>query len=81
MLLIQGSDDPDGTAAQLDAVQLHVDVPAETRASMLAGVGHAPHLDAADVVVAAVAGFAHRLGDGITTRRACGEGLGLDVSL
>jgi pimeloyl-ACP methyl ester carboxylesterase len=58
VLLVQGTDDAYGTAAQLDAVQTHVHGTVERLE--LPGVGHAPHLEAADDVTSAIAAFARR---------------------
>ena len=55
VLLIQGADDQYGTLAQLDAIERGVAGPVERL--VLPGVGHAPHLEAPDVTVAAVAAF------------------------
>lgn len=55
-LLVQGTDDDYGTLAQLDAIERGV----RGRCTRLVvdGAGHAPHLDASDDVVAAIAEFA-----------------------
>jgi pimeloyl-ACP methyl ester carboxylesterase len=53
VLLIQGTDDQYGTFAQLDAIEAGVAGPVEQL--RVEGAGHAPHLDARDAVVAAVA--------------------------
>jgi pimeloyl-ACP methyl ester carboxylesterase len=58
VLLVQGADDPYGTTAQLDAITAGVQGPVER--VVLADVGHAPHLDAPDEVVATVADFLRR---------------------
>lgn len=59
VLVVQGADDPYGTARQVRACQEKAGGPVEAR--MIEGAGHAPHLEAADSVVMAVAGFASRL--------------------
>lgn len=56
VLLVQGSDDDYGTLAQLDAIERGVR--GRCTRLVLGGAGHAPHLDARDDVVAAIAGFA-----------------------
>jgi pimeloyl-ACP methyl ester carboxylesterase len=53
-LLVQGVDDPYGTLDQLDRIQARVRGPV-TRLEVPGG--HSPHLEAADVVVAAIAAF------------------------
>ncbi len=58
VLLVQGTDDQYGTMAQLDAIAAGVGGDAEQL--RVAGAGHAPHLDARDEVVAAVAAFGAR---------------------
>jgi pimeloyl-ACP methyl ester carboxylesterase len=55
VLVVQGEDDEYGTLAQVDAIEARVRGP--FRRVVLPGAGHAPHFDAPDVVVAAVAGF------------------------
>ena len=55
MLLVQGADDQYGTLAQLDAIERGVGGPVERL--VIPGVGHAPHLEAPDATVAAVATF------------------------
>jgi pimeloyl-ACP methyl ester carboxylesterase len=55
VLLVQGSADPYGSAAQLDAIERGVAGPC--RRIVLDGVGHAPHLEAPAETVAAVAAF------------------------
>jgi pimeloyl-ACP methyl ester carboxylesterase len=54
-LLIQGADDPYGSVRQLDLIACGVSGPTEQL--VLPGVGHAPHLEAPDAVLAAVAAF------------------------
>ncbi|MBA3432367.1 MAG: alpha/beta hydrolase [Actinobacteria bacterium] len=55
VLLVQGDDDPFGTARQLDAIEGQVTGP--TQRLLLPGVGHAPHVEAPDATLAAVTGF------------------------
>jgi pimeloyl-ACP methyl ester carboxylesterase len=55
VLLVQGDADPYGTLAQLDAIERGVR--ARCRRVVLPGVGHAPHLEAPEETVAAVADF------------------------
>jgi pimeloyl-ACP methyl ester carboxylesterase len=55
VLLIQGDADPYGTARQLDLIEAGVRGPVER--VLLPSVGHAPHLEAPDVVLAAIATF------------------------
>ena len=52
VLLIQGEDDAYGTLAQLDAIEAGVGGP--VRRLVLAGVGHAPHVEAPDPTRAAI---------------------------
>jgi pimeloyl-ACP methyl ester carboxylesterase len=59
MLLVQGADDEYGTMAQLTAAQQAAGCPVETR--VLAGCGHAPHLQKPDATLAALADFARRV--------------------
>lgn len=54
-LLIQGTDDQYGTMAQVDAIRSGVSGPCRTLA--IDGVGHAPHLEATEAVLDAVAEF------------------------
>jgi pimeloyl-ACP methyl ester carboxylesterase len=54
-LIVQGLADPYGTAAQVEALRSVAG--AHVRPLPLEGVGHAPHLEAADATVAAVADF------------------------
>ncbi|MSP01649.1 MAG: alpha/beta hydrolase [Acetobacteraceae bacterium] len=62
VLALQGAEDPYGTEAQLHALRRHVTSPLETR--LLPGVKHAPHLEAKDTTIAAIAAFARtHLGD------------------
>ena len=55
VLALQGSDDPYGTAAQLDILRRTVKSPLETR--LIPGARHAPHLDAKPETLAAIAAF------------------------
>ena len=57
-LIIQGADDEYGTKAQVDAIVAGVSGPVEPL--LLPGVGHAPHADNPDAVIAAIGGFLHR---------------------
>ena len=61
-LVVQGEDDPYGTAAQVEAVARLAPGPVESL--MVAGARHAPHLEAPDCVGPAIAGFAARLPGG-----------------
>ena len=56
VLQIQGDADPYGTAAQTEAGERGA--PGRMRTLMLPGVRHAPHVEAPDATVAAIAGFA-----------------------
>ncbi|HET6794298.1 MAG TPA: alpha/beta hydrolase [Acidimicrobiales bacterium] len=55
VLVVQGADDPYGTAAQVDAVAAGAAGPVTT--CLLDGVGHAPHLEAPETTLAVVATF------------------------
>jgi pimeloyl-ACP methyl ester carboxylesterase len=55
VLLIQGTDDPYGTLAQLDAIERGVGGPVERL--VVPGIGHAPHLEAPATTRSAVASF------------------------
>lgn len=55
VLLVQGSADQYGTLAQLDAIERGVRGPSVRM--VVDGVGHAPHLEARDEVVARIAAF------------------------
>ncbi len=59
VLVLQGTDDPYGTALQVRACQQGAGRLVETL--MIEGAQHAPHLETADSVVTAVAGFTRRL--------------------
>ncbi|MBX6746637.1 MAG: alpha/beta hydrolase [Acetobacteraceae bacterium] len=59
MLVVQGTSDPYGTVEQLRVAQRLALGPVE--GLVLDGIGHAPHLEAIEATVAAVADFAHRL--------------------
>ncbi len=55
VLLLQGSEDPYGTVAQLDAIEAAVQGPTER--VMVHGCGHAPHLEQPGTVVHAINSF------------------------
>ena len=55
ILAMQGTDDPYGTAAQLDALRCHARAPLET--ALIPGARHAPHLEAKEATLAAIARF------------------------
>jgi len=55
ILALQGADDPYGTEAQLDVLQRHARAPLEVR--LIAGARHAPHLEAGEATLSAVAQF------------------------
>ena len=59
ILLIQGESDPYGTQAQIQIVQDLAYGPVETL--LLPDVKHAPHLEAQQATIDAIAGVAHRL--------------------
>ena len=56
ILALQGADDPYGSEDQLRVLQQHARAPVDAR--MIAGAKHAPHLEARDVTLEAVARFA-----------------------
>lgn len=56
MLALQGADDPYGTEAQLEVLERMVRSPLETR--LIPGARHAPHLEAKQTTLAAIAAFA-----------------------
>jgi pimeloyl-ACP methyl ester carboxylesterase len=56
VLALQGTDDPYGSVAQLEVLERHVRSPLETL--LIEGARHAPHLEAMDKTLAAIAGFA-----------------------
>jgi len=58
VLLVQGTDDRYGTMAQIDAIGAGVSGPCERL--VVHDVGHAPHLEARDVVADAIADFVTR---------------------
>jgi pimeloyl-ACP methyl ester carboxylesterase len=60
VLVIQGDADAYGTARQLDLIEAGVGGPVER--VQLPGVGHAPHLEAPDAVLPAIATFVAGLG-------------------
>jgi pimeloyl-ACP methyl ester carboxylesterase len=55
ILAMQGADDPYGTVAQLDVLQRHARAPLETM--LIPGARHAPHLEAKEATLAAIARF------------------------
>ena len=59
VLAMQGADDEYGTPAQVEAIVRGVSGPAESL--LLPGVGHVPHAEAPDAVIAAIAAFVARL--------------------
>jgi pimeloyl-ACP methyl ester carboxylesterase len=59
VLVVQGADDPYGTTRQLELVGDGVAGPVERL--LLPGVGHAPHLEAPDAVLSAIATFVRRV--------------------
>ncbi len=59
VLAIQGCEDEHGTPAQVESIAAGVGGPVETL--MVAGCGHAPHLEASDAVAARVAAFLGRV--------------------
>jgi pimeloyl-ACP methyl ester carboxylesterase len=58
VLVIQGTEDPYGTLRQLELIEAGVGCPFDSL--VLPGVGHAPHLEAPDAVLAAIAAFVAR---------------------
>jgi pimeloyl-ACP methyl ester carboxylesterase len=56
VLALQGTDDPYGSAAQLDVLKRHMTAPLETR--LILGARHAPHLEVKDATLAAIVRFA-----------------------
>jgi pimeloyl-ACP methyl ester carboxylesterase len=59
VLVIQGEDDPYGTAAQVDAILSGIPSPVETL--LLPGCGHTPHREKPEETLRAMAGFVRRL--------------------
>lgn len=59
LLVIQGAADEYGTAAQVEAILHHVSGPAESL--LVQACGHAPHVQAREVVLAAMAAFVRSL--------------------
>ena len=55
ILAMQGADDPYGTVAQLDVLRRHARAPLET--VLIPGARHAPHLEAKEATLAAIARF------------------------
>jgi len=62
VLVIQGADDAYGTAAQVEAITEGVGGPAESL--IVPGCGHAPHLEAPDAVLPAIARFIEQVAGG-----------------
>jgi pimeloyl-ACP methyl ester carboxylesterase len=58
VLALQGADDPYGTEAQLKILERHVTAPLET--ILIPNARHAPHLEAKERTLAAIAAFARR---------------------
>ena len=58
VLVIQGEDDPYGTTRQLDLIEAGLGGPFERM--VLAGVGHAPHIERRDEVMGMIADFVSR---------------------
>ena len=58
LLALQGDADPYGTLAQVEVVSRRAGAAVETR--ILAGIGHAPHVEATEDTVATVAAFTAR---------------------
>ncbi|MGD0433592.1 MAG: alpha/beta hydrolase [Acetobacteraceae bacterium] len=59
VLALQGEDDPYGTEAQLHVLRRHVTAPLETK--LIPNARHAPHLEAKEATIPAIATFVHRL--------------------
>lgn len=59
ILLLQGTADPYGTGAQVQAAERETYCPVDT--VLLEGVGHAPHLEAPEPTLGAIAGFTRHL--------------------
>jgi pimeloyl-ACP methyl ester carboxylesterase len=59
VLVVQGGDDAYGTVAQVESIAAGVTGPVERL--VLDGYGHAPHLEARDTTLAAIAAFVGRL--------------------
>ena len=57
--IVQGSADPYGTVRQIEVAQAECTCPIEP--VMLQGIGHAPHREAPEATLAAVAGFVNHL--------------------
>jgi pimeloyl-ACP methyl ester carboxylesterase len=55
ILALQGTDDPYGTAAQLDVLQRHARAPLQT--ALIPGARHAPHLEAKQATLDMIARF------------------------
>ncbi len=67
-LVIQGREDPYGTAHQVDAIESAVSGPVQRL--MLSGCGHSPHRDQPEATLAAISAFVAGLG---TAARGAGE--------
>jgi len=59
ILALQGTEDPYGTAAQLDVLQRHARAPLQT--VLIPGARHAPHLEAKPATLDAIARFVNEL--------------------
>jgi pimeloyl-ACP methyl ester carboxylesterase len=59
ILIVQGADDQYGTVKQIEVAQEECYCPVEV--ALLPGVRHAPHREAVDVTLTAIADFANRL--------------------
>jgi pimeloyl-ACP methyl ester carboxylesterase len=59
ILIVQGEDDRYGTVRQIEVAQEECYCPVEV--ALLPGIGHAPHREAPDATLQAIAGFANRL--------------------
>lgn len=59
VLAIQGTDDQYGTLAQIETIEANIYSPLDTL--ILEDCGHAPHLEAADKTLSAIAEYAERL--------------------
>ena len=58
ILALQGTDDPYGTERQIDTLRRHARAPLETM--LIRGAGHAPHLEAKEATLEAIAAFLSR---------------------
>jgi pimeloyl-ACP methyl ester carboxylesterase len=59
ILIVQGENDQYGTVAQIEAAERECYCPVEV--ALLAGVGHAPHREAPDLLLRTISDFANRL--------------------